>query len=61
MPFLKAVFKETAIEFTRVCRLRDFAIAARIVADDPSFEKGNRRDQGNVPLKKGGDPDAYIV
>lgn len=39
MPFIKGMFKEITIEFTRVYRLKDFAVAAKIVADDANFEK----------------------
>ncbi len=39
MPFIKGMFKEITIEFVRVYRLKDFAIAAKIVANDPNFEK----------------------
>lgn len=39
MPFIKGMFKEITIEFTRVYRRKDFAVAAQIVAADPNFEK----------------------
>ena len=39
MPFIKGMFKEVTIEFTRVYRIQDFAIAAQIMDKDPNFEK----------------------
>ena len=39
LPLIKGMFKETNIQFTRVYRKKDFAIAAKIVAEDPGFEK----------------------
>ncbi|MEA4933148.1 MAG: zinc-binding dehydrogenase, partial [Lawsonibacter sp.] len=39
MPFIKGMFKEVTIEFTRVYRFKDFAIAAQIMDKDPNFEK----------------------
>lgn len=35
LPLIKGMFKETDLQFIRVYRLRDFAIAAGIVAQDP--------------------------
>lgn len=39
MPYFKGMAKETDIQFTRVYRLKDFALAAQIVGADPNYEK----------------------
>jgi 2-desacetyl-2-hydroxyethyl bacteriochlorophyllide A dehydrogenase len=39
LPLIKGMFKEITIEFTRVYRLKDFAVAAKMIANDPNFEK----------------------
>ena len=39
MPYFLGMAKECDIQFTRVYRLKDFALAAKIVAADPNYEK----------------------
>ena len=39
MPYFKGMAKECEILFTRVYRLKDFALAAQIVGSDPNYEK----------------------
>ena len=39
MPYFKGMAKECDIQFTRVYRLKDFALAAKIVGADPNYEK----------------------
>ncbi|MEG2421525.1 MAG: zinc-binding dehydrogenase, partial [Oscillospiraceae bacterium] len=39
LPLIKGMFKETDIQFVRVYRLKDFAVAAKIIAQDENFEK----------------------
>ena len=39
LPLIKGMFKETSILFTRVYRLEDFSIAAKLAAEEPLFEK----------------------
>ena len=39
MPFIQGMFKEITIEFTRVYRRKDFAVAAQLVEKDPDFER----------------------
>ncbi len=39
MPFFKGMAKEADIQFVRVYRIKDFAIAAKVVAMDPNFER----------------------
>jgi 2-desacetyl-2-hydroxyethyl bacteriochlorophyllide A dehydrogenase len=39
LPLIKGMFKETSIQFTRVYRLQEFAVAAKLAAEEPLFEK----------------------
>lgn len=39
MDFQKGMFREFSIQFTRVYRMKDFEIAARLAAKDPDYEK----------------------
>lgn len=39
MPFFKGMAKEADIRFTRVYRLKDFKIAAQMIAQDPNYAK----------------------
>lgn len=39
LPLIKGMFKETSILFTRVYRLQEFEIAAKLAAEEPLFEK----------------------
>ena len=39
LPLIKGMFKEVSMSFVRVYRLKDFAVAVKLIANCPDFEK----------------------